>query len=123
MLLVYEDPVYMYHLKDLRIYSLMSAYGTLFIYVISSVILIYLIFLQQTLLGFIVSMYLAYILLISITIIPISIVIVAKESNKNMLERSEIYSQPDTYSYFSIFEYFFEAIGLYGEDMRLHKHL
>ena len=49
--------------------------------------------------------------------------IVAKESNYNMLERSEIYSELDTYSYFSIFEYFCEMTGFYGEDMRLHKHL
>ena len=68
--------------------------------------------------GFLSALYLAYAIIISITLTPISLSILIEEANLNLLDRSEVYSQPG--EYWSLVEYFDEEFGLYRDDMRLH---
>ena len=56
-------------------------------------------------------MYIAYGLIISITLIPEALVIVVQESTRNILERNDTYSIPGYY--FSIFELIMENLGYY----------
>ena len=62
-------------------------------------------------------MYIAYGIIIGITLIPEALVIVIEEANFNLLDRNDSYSNPPYY--FSIFEFIMENLGYYQNDIRL----
>ena len=114
ILLVYKDSDYLYRFKDLRVLSLISAYFTLLVYILGIILEIYLIYEMQQVAGFLAALYLGYILLIDITIVPESAVIVIYESRLNIIDRNpEEYffltldpDNPDGLEpYFSMFEF------------------
>ena len=120
VLLIYDYGYYLYAFKDFRYLSLVQAYCTIGVYIAGTLTVIYLIFFEQSIAGIVISMYMGYFLLSSITIIPETLVIVVKEKTMNMYDRDEQYSVPG--GYFSILEYFEEELGMYGDDIRLHQY-
>ena len=65
------------------------------------------------------ALYLAYGLIVSSTLIPISVSILIEEANLNILDRSKTYSEAG--EYWSFLEYIAEEFGLYQDDMKLHE--
>ena len=112
VLLIDDDSQYMFKFKDIRWLSLIFSYVTIMAWLVGVSLEVYLIFFLQDGVSMIMSLYLGYFLLISITILPETIIIVVKEKTQNMLDRSEIWSTPG--QYFSILEWIMEELGFYG---------
>ena len=118
---VYNDSRYFYQLKDLRLLSILQAYIFMTLWILGIFLEIYLVFFSNSLIGFIVSLYIAYILIISLTMVPQTLVIIVYEASLNVLDRDPNWSTPGFY--FSFYEFACEQLGLYGNDMRLTNWL
>ena len=67
---VYNDQKYFYQYKDLRVLSISWAYLFMALWLLGIVLEIYLVFFQNTIVGLIFSLYVAYILVASLTMVP-----------------------------------------------------
>uniref|UniRef100_A0A7S3IG04 Uncharacterized protein n=1 Tax=Strombidium inclinatum TaxID=197538 RepID=A0A7S3IG04_9SPIT len=120
VLLVYRDSYYMYMWKDLRALSMWAAMFTIICYSLAFMFEIYLIFYSRNVIGILFSVYLGYVLLIFITVLPESLVILIEEVRLNILARDETLSVGG--KYFSFMEFSLEDAGLYGSDTLLHDY-
>jgi hypothetical protein len=119
-LLVYDDGIYMFRLKDIRIISMYLAYVSLVLYCVSFGSLIILLFGSQNIEGIVVSLLVGYLLIIMSTLLPSTILIIVKEATENIMMRNDKYSEPG--SYFSFYEFMEEFLGEYEDDTRLHDY-
>ena len=92
ILLVYNDDLYLYRWKDIRFMVMMNAYFTLITIIVGFWAELYFLFQLQTVVGFLSALYLAYGLIISSTLMPVSLSILIEEANLNILDRSPTYS-------------------------------
>lgn len=67
-----------------------------------------------------ISLFLGYFLVITSSNLPGTVVILIKEATLNMLDRDDEFSVAG--EYFSLFEYWNEFTGAYGDDVRLHLY-
>ena len=93
------------------------SYFFLAIWLLGIALFVYLLFFSQNIFGFIVSLFVGYIIAISMTMLPQALVIIVYEASLNILDRDPELSQPGFY--LSFYELICEQLGLYGEDMRL----
>jgi hypothetical protein len=121
IMLVYDEGYYLFQQKDIRWISLIMAYVNLTIFMAIFIAVSYLVFFNQDLIGIAFSLFFSYFLIISCTNIPANAVIIVKEATLSLLSRDDEYSVPG--EYFSMFEYWSEELGYYGDDFRLHDYL
>ena len=117
VLLTYHNEYYIYKFKDLRLLSSVIATSILSTLTLSLLIEVYLLFFSQNIVAIMLALFMGYVLLMSMTIIPEAVSIFFLESQLNIFARSDTYSVPG--EYFSIFEFICEALGVYDDDLRL----
>jgi hypothetical protein len=89
VLLLFDCPVYLITLKPLRTVFLAIAYLTLIVYSITAAYEFYMIFNEVDWLLVLVSMYVGYIIIVNITLLPQTMFIIIKESTLDLNANEE----------------------------------
>ena len=89
VLIMSKDNLYLYKYKDWRILSLTVAWTTIGNYLLSIILEVYLLFFSQNVAAFFLALYMGYVLLMSITILPESLAIISVEAKLNIFERND----------------------------------